>query len=98
MGRGPMAQLTYWALQQYPDVPIVAKGRRALARQMTSMGLNQWHKHHHVCENYNPGFVAANNGTDCTGDHFYHWGGLTAFVSLIEAGFYHASPPQLLWV
>ena len=41
-----------------------------------------------VCENYNPGFVANNKGVDCTGDHFYHWGGLTSFVSLLEAGHY----------
>eukprot|EP00937_MAST-01D_sp_MAST-1D-sp2_P003752 g3752.t1 len=85
---GPMAQLTYWALQQYPHVPAVAAARVALARQMTDMGLAQWHAHRHVCENYNPGFVAANKGTDCTGDKFYHWGGLTAFISLIEAGHY----------
>ena len=45
-----MAQLTYWALQQYPHVPAVAKGRAALAKQMTSMGLNQWRMHRHVCE------------------------------------------------
>ena len=70
---GPMAQLTYWSLQQYPHVPVVAKGRAALAKQMTAMGMDQWHKHHHVCENYNPGFTAANKGEDCTGDHFYHW-------------------------
>jgi len=29
---------------------------------------------------------------DCTGDHFYHWGGLTGFVSLLEAGYYDANP------
>ena len=51
---GPMAQLTYWSLQQYPHVPVVAKGRAALAKQMTAMGMDQWHKHHHVCENYSP--------------------------------------------
>ena len=69
---GPQAQLTYWALQQYPHVPAVAKGRKALAKQMTAMGMNQWHLHHHVCENYNPGFTTMNKGSDCTGDHFYH--------------------------
>ena len=67
-----MAQLTYWSLQQYPHVPAVAKGRKALAKQMTAMGMNQWHLHHHVCENYNPGFTTMNKGSDCTGDHFYH--------------------------
>ena len=85
---GPMAQLTYWSLQQYGHVPVVAQARAALAKQMTAMGMAQWHAHHHVCENYNPGFVANNKGADCTGDHFYHWGGLTSFVSLLEAGHY----------
>eukprot|EP01043_Picozoa_sp_COSAG02_P045531 COSAG02_NODE_4174_length_5669_cov_16.261580_4_plen_215_part_00 len=36
---GPQVQLTYWALQQYPHVPVVAKARRALAKQMTAMGV-----------------------------------------------------------
>lgn len=36
---GPQAQLTYWALQQYPHVPEVAKARGALAKQMTAMGV-----------------------------------------------------------
>jgi hypothetical protein len=85
---GPMVQLTYWGLQQYPHVPAVVKGRKALAKQMTAMGVNQWNLHHHVCENYNPGFTVNNKGADCTGDHFYHWGGLTGFISLLEAGYY----------
>lgn len=85
---GPMAQLTWWSLEPYSHVPVVAKGRAALAKQMTAMGLNQWYRHHHVCENYNPGFTTQNKGIDCTGDHFYHWGGLTAFISLLEAGYY----------
>ena len=33
---GPMAQLTYWSLQQYDHVPIVRKGRKALSKQMTA--------------------------------------------------------------
>jgi hypothetical protein len=73
---------------RYPHVPAVAKGRKALAKQMTAMGMNQWNLHHHVCENYNPGFTVNNKGSDCTGDHFYHWGGLTGFISLLEAGYY----------
>ena len=36
---GPQVQLTYWALQQYPHVPVVVKARRALAKQMTAMGV-----------------------------------------------------------
>jgi hypothetical protein len=79
-----MIQLTYWGLQQYDHVPEVRKGRKALAKQTTAMLMNIWHRHHHVCENFNP----HKNGTECTGDHFYHWGGLAGFISLIEEGFY----------
>eukprot|EP00658_Telonema_sp_P-2_P034540 TRINITY_DN25205_c0_g1_i2.p1 TRINITY_DN25205_c0_g1~~TRINITY_DN25205_c0_g1_i2.p1 ORF type:complete len:721 (+),score=172.82 TRINITY_DN25205_c0_g1_i2:163-2325(+) len=83
---GPMIQLTYWALSnpEYQSVPVVAQGRKALAKQATAMMLNQWRLHRHVCENYNP----HRNGTDCTGDKFYHWGGLAGFVSILEEGYY----------
>lgn len=63
-----MAQLVYWGLQNYDHVPVVREGRQALVSQMGQMGLNMWHLKHHVCENYNP----HKNGTECTGDHFYH--------------------------
>lgn len=83
---GPMIQLTYWALAapEYAHISLVSQGRKALAKQATAMMVNQWRLHRHVCENYNP----HHNGTDCTGDKFYHWGGLAGFVSLLEAGFY----------
>eukprot|EP00656_Telonema_subtile_P004654 TRINITY_DN12117_c0_g1_i3.p1 TRINITY_DN12117_c0_g1~~TRINITY_DN12117_c0_g1_i3.p1 ORF type:complete len:517 (-),score=119.06 TRINITY_DN12117_c0_g1_i3:216-1766(-) len=83
---GPMIQLTYWALANpvYDNVPVVVQGRKALAKQATAMMLNQWRLHRHVCENYNP----HKNGTDCTGDKFYHWGGLAGFVSILEGGYY----------
>ena len=42
------------------------------------------------CENFSPW----RNATECTGMHFYHWGGLAGFISLLEAGFY-AAPPSL---
>merc|ERR1712232_342029 len=83
---GPMAQLTYWALDEYHHLPSVDAARRALTKQMTAMGVNQWRLHRHVCENYNP----HKDGADCTGDRFYHWGGLTGFLSVLDAGFYHA--------
>ena len=90
---GPMAQLTYWALQQYDHVPAVRQGRRALATQMKGMLTNQWRRHHHICENFSPHSPAlrAKNGEgdDCTGDHFYHWGALAGLLSIIEAGFYN---------
>jgi hypothetical protein len=28
------------------------------------------------------------DATECTGDRFYHWGGLAGFISIIEAGYY----------
>jgi len=37
-----------------------------------------------VCENFGP----HRDTPDCTGDKFYHWGGLAGLLSIIEAGFY----------
>jgi hypothetical protein len=81
---GPMAQLTYWGLQQYDHVPSVRAARKALCGQMTSMFLQQWNQHAHVCENFNP----HKNGTDCTGTKFYHWGALAGMISIEEEGLY----------
>ena len=39
---GPMAQLTYWSLQNYDHVPSVRKGRKALVKQMGSLMMSQW--------------------------------------------------------
>ncbi len=80
---GPMAQLTYWSLDEYGHVPIVAAARKALAVQMTEMGLNMWRLHGHVCENFNP----HEDATECSGTRFYHWGALTFLISFIEAGY-----------
>ena len=93
---GPMMALTYWSLQQYDHVPEVRQGRRALVKQMHGLGLSQWRRHRHVCENYSPrkfGTVGrtGQNSTECTGMHFYHWGALAGFLSLLEHGFYHVS-------
>ena len=81
-----MIQLTYWALAApaYQDLPVVNQARKALAKQATAMLSNQWRLHRHVCENFNP----HRDGADCTGDKFYHWGGLAGFVSILEAGYY----------
>ena len=70
---GPMAQLTYWALQEYDHVPEVRQGRKALCAQMGALMLSQWHRWAHICENYNP----HKDGTDCTGDKFYHCGAVS---------------------
>jgi hypothetical protein len=58
-----MAQLTYWALEAYPNVSLAQQAKSALTKQMSAMLHNQWTLNRHVCENYNPHF----NGTDCTG-------------------------------
>ena len=79
-----MAQLTYWSLQQYDHLESVRAARKALCVQMTSMFLDQWNKHGHVCENFSP-FEGAG---DCTGDKFYHWGALAGMITLIEEGYY----------
>ena len=52
---------------------------------MEAVFLNQWRLHHHVCENFSP----HRDATECTGMHYYHWGGLAGLISLLEAGFYH---------
>lgn len=93
---GPMAQLTYWSLQEYDHVPSVRSARKAMTKQLGAMMLNQWNLHAHICENFNP----HKNGTkvagkvwpdDCTGTKFYHWGALAGLLSLQEAGYYNAT-------
>ena len=81
-----MSQLTYWSLSDptYADVQAVTTARKAMCKQLTAMMMNQWHRNRHICENYNPHHDAG----DCSGDRFYHWGGLTGLISLIEEGYY----------
>lgn len=85
---GPMAQLTYWSLQEYDHVPEVRQGRKALCKQMNSLMLWQWRKDRHICENYSPHRNADDHRGDCSGTKFYHWGALTGMISLIEQGYY----------
>ena len=47
---GPMAQLTFWSLQEYDHVPSVRAARKAMCTQMTAMFLDQWRRHAHICE------------------------------------------------
>lgn len=81
---GPMAQLTYWGLQQYDNVSSARHARQSLVKQMNAMMLNKWQNNGYICENYSPHKVS----TGCTGQPFYHWGALTGFISLLEAGWY----------
>merc|ERR1719356_1669031 len=88
---GPMAQLTYWSLQEYDHVPEVRQGRKALCKQMNELMLWQWRKNRHICENYSPHKTADDHSGDCSGTKFYHWGALTGMISLIEEGYYNSS-------
>ena len=45
---------------------------------------SRWRRNGDVCENYMPHKVAPT----CTGMPFYHWGALTGFLSLLDAGLY----------
>ena len=85
---GPMAQLTYWSLQEYDAVPAVRSARKALCKQMTALMLSQWEGHRHICENYSPHKTADDHHGDCSGTKFYHWGALTGMITLIEEGYY----------
>jgi hypothetical protein len=78
---GPMAMITYWGLENYKHLPVVASAKKQLASQMTEMFLNMWHLKGRVCENYSP----HRNATDCTGDPFYHWGALNGLLSILES-------------
>ena len=79
---GPMVQLVWWSLDEYSsESQIVYNGQTALEKQMNSLMLNVWNSKRHICENYSP---QKNHTAECTGDHFYHWGGLTGFISLIH--------------
>jgi len=51
---------------------------------VTASHLNRWRRNGDVCENYMPHKVAPT----CTGMPFYHWGALTGFLSLLDAGLY----------
>lgn len=80
---GPMAQLTFWSLQNYAHVPVVKQGATALAKQMSALMMNQWNRNRHICENFNP----HKNATDCSGTLFYHWGALAGLIELLDQGY-----------
>ena len=63
---------------------LTLQAKASLAKQMSALMLSQWNLNRHICENYSPHRTA----TDCTGTRFYHWGGLTGLIELIEQGYY----------
>eukprot|EP00729_Bicosta_minor_P018108 gene18108-26563_t len=81
---GPMAMLTYWGLDEYQSVPTAVQAKQSLVKQMNAMMLKQWRANGNVCENFSP----YKDHVGCTGMPFYHWGALTGYLSLLEAGLY----------
>lgn len=85
-----MGLLTYWSLEQYAHLAVVAQAKRALTKQLSALMLSQWHRHRHICENFGP----AEDTLDCTGTHFYHWGALNGYIALVEAGHWSEDRPS----
>jgi hypothetical protein len=87
---GPMAQLTYWGLQNYDHVPSARTARKALCSQMQAMMLNQWRPHRRICENFYPAKELPSGVSGCSPNamQMYHWGALTGFIGMVDAGYY----------
>ena len=85
---GPMAQLTFWSLQEYDHVPQIRTARKAMCKQMAGLMMSQWNENRHICENYNPHKTADTTGGDCSGTRFYHWGALTGLIGMMEDGLF----------
>jgi len=83
---GPQVQLVYWGLQRYHD-PAVDDARKNLCAQSQALLLKTWYSDGHVHENYNGDNGEGNDSGNS--DPFYHWGALTGFIGLIEAGYYY---------
>ena len=71
---GPMNFLVYMALRRQG----LEKPCHDLAERSANLFLKVWRKYGHICENYNA--VAG----DACGDRFYHWGGLLAYIAIID--------------
>ena len=61
--------LTYWSLEEYSHIKAVKDAKAALAKQMRSLMLSQWHQHRHICENYNPHKNADTSQSDAGNGH-----------------------------
>ena len=100
---GPQIQLTYWALDnpRYANVTEVRAARRAMVAQAAALEREVWRTSGHLCENYCPGNSSqsgpiAPGQAACCGGNMYHWGALTGFVSLLEAGLYDDDSGSIL--
>ncbi|MCT2536036.1 alpha,alpha-trehalase [Aquibacillus koreensis] len=77
----PMNFLVYIGFRKHN----LSKAQHDLADKSKELILKEWVEHGHVHENYNGD---TGEGCDVTSsDKFYHWGGLLAFIALIEAGY-----------
>ena len=79
----PQAYLVFLALQRYDHLPAARAARQGLVAQQLDLMLGVWRATHHICENY--GSTSSSNASDCTGNHFYSWGGLSALMALTES-------------
>jgi neutral trehalase len=78
---GPLNYLVYIALKYRGQ----HKACTILSEKSKTLFLKEWLDHGHVHENYN-----GDTGEGCdskSSDKFYHWGGLLAFIALMEKGF-----------
>lgn len=47
---GPLNMLVFWSLENYEaQVPAVAQSKTAMAEQLSSMMMQQWREHRHIC-------------------------------------------------
>jgi len=81
-------QLTYWGLQNYDRVPAAKAARKSLVKQARAMMLDKWRHKGQICENFYPAKSSPNDDCSPGAMHFYHWGALSGFVSLVEEGYY----------
>ena len=49
--------------------------------------LEQWRSRGLICENFYPAKGAVPSGCSPGAMHMYHWGALTGFIGLLEAGY-----------
>lgn len=78
----PMNFLVYMGLRNY-DLP---EARKMLVNQSLELILKEWRENRHVYENYNS--VTGQGGDVRNSDPFYSWGGLLAFIALMEEGYF----------
>jgi len=79
----PMNFLVYMGLRNY-NLP---EAKKALVDKSQELILKEWRQNRHVYENYNS--VTGVGGDVNSSDAFYSWGGLLAFIGLMDQGYYN---------